>query len=41
MERRIDGIRYRNVHKLILPLGKDGETVDTLLVLLGVEPVKL
>lgn len=41
MERRIDGIRYRNVHKLILPLGEDGEAVDTLMVLLGVDPVKL
>ena len=37
-ERRVDGIRYRNVHKLILPLGESGETVDTLLVLLGVDP---
>jgi hypothetical protein len=41
MERRVDGIRYRNVRKLILPLGKDGETVDTLLVLLGVESAKI
>ncbi len=41
MERRVDGIRYRNVHKLILPLGESGETVDTLLVLLGVDPAKI
>ncbi|GIL40840.1 hypothetical protein [Roseiterribacter gracilis] len=41
MERRIDGIRYRNVHKLILPLGTDGERVDALLVLLGVDPVRV
>lgn len=40
-ERRLEGVRYRNVQKLILPMGESSETVDTLLVLLGVDPVRL